>query len=40
MSILLSRSNEESKNVFPLYIGLARRDPNNEDADVGILLLS
>ncbi|XP_073223943.1 polycomb group protein EMBRYONIC FLOWER 2-like isoform X2 [Cicer arietinum] len=39
MSILLSRSNEESKNVFPLYIGLARRDPNNEDADYSAVYL-
>jgi hypothetical protein len=40
MTVLLSWSDEETQNMFPLYISLARRDPNNEDADVRIVLLS
>jgi hypothetical protein len=40
MTVMLSWNDEETQNVCPLYIGLARRDPNNEDADVRIMLLS
>ncbi|WJX13812.1 hypothetical protein P8452_04161 [Trifolium repens] len=34
MTVMLSWNDEETQNVCPLYIGLARRDPNNEDADI------
>lgn len=40
MTVILSWSNEETQSMFPLYISLARRDLNNEDADVRIVLLS
>lgn len=40
ITVLLSWSDEETQNMFPFYVSLARRDPNNEDADVRIVLLS
>lgn len=39
MTVLLSWSDEETQNMFPLYISLARRDPNNEDADYSAVYL-
>lgn len=39
MTVSLSWSDEETKDLFPLHICVARRDPNNEDADVGIVSL-
>ncbi|CAL5208996.1 unnamed protein product [Lathyrus oleraceus] len=33
ITVLLSWSDEETQNMFPFYVSLARRDPNNEDAD-------
>ncbi|GAU16921.1 hypothetical protein TSUD_36800 [Trifolium subterraneum] len=34
MTVMLSWNDEETQNVFPLYIGLARRDPNNKGTDI------
>ncbi|XP_045820159.1 polycomb group protein EMBRYONIC FLOWER 2-like [Trifolium pratense] len=39
MTVMLSWNDEETQNVFPLYIGLARRDPNNVDADYSAVYL-
>lgn len=39
MTVMLSWSDEETQNTFPLYISLARRDPNNEDADYSAVYL-
>lgn len=39
MAVSLAWSDAEAQSVFPLYICLAKRDSDNENADVGILPL-
>lgn len=39
MTVSLAWSDAEAQSVFPLYICLAKRDSDNENADVGILPL-
>ncbi|KAL5069305.1 hypothetical protein RYX36_020192 [Vicia faba] len=39
IAVFLSWSDEEIQNMFPFYVSLARRDPNNKDADYSTVYL-
>ncbi|XP_058770196.1 polycomb group protein EMBRYONIC FLOWER 2-like isoform X3 [Vicia villosa] len=39
ITVFLSWSDEETQNMFPFYVSLARRNPKNEDADYSTVYL-